>query len=339
MTHQPPPIRSLADLGRQWKERQPLLPLGGPGQVDLSFIREGLVTFSARQMQIVLDRCSFPGEREIDFKYHVPVLQDLMEHGRWLPKDQLAFCLLDGHPYLVNGYHRAFAQIASGMTIPWDIVFYPVRSMEEVRAIYLRFDTNTKKRSAAELLDAAQYAETHGLRKQVAAGLYGAIPIITAGFPSSIREMDVMVTRSIDRRLGLAEDYLPAARLFQQCVEGGQQRVFKKLLRATTMAVALATLRYQPEIAKAFWTGVAANDGLDRGDPRQALFLHFVEGARQRHGGTIGQLLGPPALCWNAYYEGRNLAYARVPHEWSVHITGTPWEYVRPRDKLQQAEE
>lgn len=100
------------------------------------------------------------------------------------------------------------------------------------------------------------------------------------------------------------------------------------MVRAPIMAVALATLRYQPSGATEFWSAVAADNGLQKGDPAKALlqFLRNLVGvtgnATQRYQSRAA------AAAWNAFWRGDRVGYIKPGLMTAFTLLGTPWHTV-----------
>lgn len=287
------------------------------------FIREGFVSLTAVQSNMVLRGCHFDGQRPIDVN-HVNVLADSMRRGAWLRRNQLDFADCQGRLYLVNGYHRLSAQVATGETIEWTVVVHPCRDMDAVRALYYKFDTNVKARTAAQILSAIDFADKTGLTKQMAKCLYGALPVIASGFSKSRNDRNTLTTRSVDRRLEMAQEYLPAAKEYEKCLGKLPTQVGSKYRSGGVAAVALVTLRYQPILAKEFWSGSAANDGLRKGDPRLALHNDLL--TRAMNAGSAVQSVFVPAYAWNAWFNDKPIKIIKVYATRRATIDGTPFE-------------
>jgi hypothetical protein len=288
-----------------------------------AFIREGFTLISPVQANQVLLHAAYEGQRKIQ-RTHVDVLADLMKREQWLAKNQLDFAELDGRLLLVNGYHRMNAQVASGKSIVWTVVIHPCRSEAEVRSLYYKFDTNARTRTGVQIIAGVGFAEQHGLSATMAEKLFNAVPIIASGFSKAVKDRDTLTTRVTDRRLALAREYVPAAKLYEQCLGRLPVKIGSKFRSAGVTAVALATLRYQPKRAVEFWTGTALNDGLSKGDPRLALYNDML--SRAMNVGSTVQSIYAPAYAWNAWFEDKQIKIIKVYAARSVAIAGTPWE-------------
>lgn len=309
--------------GRQGVNMLNVLDMTERTQGIRAFIREGFTALTAVQANQVLLQAEYEGQRAISAT-HVDVLADLMKRGQWLPKNQIDFADIDGRLVLVNGYHRMNAQVASGKTILWTIVIHPCRDDAEVRSLYYKFDTNARTRTGVQIIAGIGFADQHGLSAGMAAKLFNAIPIIASGFSKAVKDRDTLTTRVTDRRLALAREYAPAARLYEQCLGRLPIKVGSKFRTAGVTAVALATLRYQPRKATDFWEGAARNDGLAKGDPRLALYNDML--SRSMNTGSSVQSIYAPAYAWNAWFQGRPIKIIKVYAAKSVAIAGTPWE-------------
>lgn len=294
---------------------------GKSKQEVLDFLYEGFCRISAVEMNRVLQVCQYEHQRAVN-QNHVAVLADLMKRDRWQPKSQIDFAVLDGKYILINGYHRAYAQVRSGKPIEWSVVFHKCRNEAALRELYFAFDTNIRIRGTHDILRANEFADTHGVGRVMAEALYRAVPFIASGFETNPKKKNLLVAKQVDRRLEVAGDYAKAAARYEACLEGLGGVRKKKLLSGSVTAVAVITLRYQSAKAWEFWTGVANNDGLKRGDPRQALINDMMT----REGGTPVTTFAPAMIAWNAYFADRDLKLIKVLDSFVPSIAGTPFE-------------
>lgn len=286
------------------------------------FLTEGVTSLSPLEMNKVLENCGYEHQRAVNDR-HVAVLADLMKRGRWQPKSQIDFAVLNGRYILVNGYHRGYAQVRSGKTIAWSVALHPCRTEADLRSLYYAFDTNIRVRGARDILKAAEFGELHGITGELAAALYAAVPYLASNFALGASKKNYMVDRQVDRRLQIAAEYAKAAAKFGACFDGVPAHRRAKLRGGAVMAVALATFRYQGETAWQFWTGVAQNDGLKRGDPRLALNTDYM--MRKVRGGTL-ETYAPSIIAWNAFFNERPLQQIKVLDTFVPVIDGTPFD-------------
>lgn len=293
-------------------------------------IKDGIVKLTAVQMNLVVRFCIHPLQRKIRdpekvaAKQHISVLADMMRRDEWLPRRQIDFASLNGDLWVVNGTHRACAQVESGKTIEWTVAIHPVQDDTELRRLFYKFDTNLRPRSERQILGAVGFSEKGELPHEVRKGLYQAALTISHDFDLQMRKQDVIHSRNVDRRLQLASAWIKEAALYAECIDGAEGSLKKKLRLSGVMAVALVTLRYQKIVATEFWTTVALNDGLRKNDPRHALVTDLL--TRNYRGGVAKQTVVVPALAWSAFFAGETRTQLRVTDTSRVLISGTPWE-------------
>jgi hypothetical protein len=286
------------------------------------FLIEGVTSLSALEMNRVLQNCGYEHQRFVSER-HVAVLTDLMRRGRWQPKSQIDFAILDGRYILINGYHRAYAQVRSGKTVKWVIALHPCKTAAELRSLYYAFDTNIRVRGSRDILKAGEFGEIHGLTAEMADSLYRATTYLASKFIMNPKFKNYLVDKQVDRRLELASEYAKAAGRYSVCLEGLPTQRKKKMMSGAVTAVAVATFRYQGDTAWEFWSGVASMDGLKRGDPRLALASDFL--ARKVTGGTVAAF-APAVVAWNAFFDDRELRIVKVLDSFVPVINGTPFD-------------
>lgn len=286
------------------------------------FLTEGVTSLSPLEMNRVLVNCGYEHQRKVTER-HVSVLADLMKRGRWQSKSQIDFAVLNGRFILINGYHRAYAQVRSGKTIQWSIALHACKTDADLRSLYYAFDTNLRIRGARDILAANEFAQAHGLNGDMAKSLYAAVPLLARKFSTNHYDADVLTSNQVDLRLDLASQFAKAAARYAACLDGIPIRRKRKFLVGGVTAVAVATFRYQSETAWTFWTGVAQMEGLKRGDPRLALASDFM--ARSVVSGGRAVYL-PSIIAWNAFFNDRELRIIKVTEHSAAGIDGTPFD-------------
>jgi len=284
------------------------------------FLTEGVTSLSPLEMNRALQNCGYEHQRAVS-EQHVAVLADLMRRGRWQPKSQIDFAVLNGRYILINGYHRAYAQVRSGKTIVWNIALHQVKTEADLRSLYYAFDTNIRARGSRDILRAAEFSDITGVPSEMADALYRAVPYLASKF--NPKDKNFLVEKQADRRLAFAADYAKAAARFYAATEGTPGGRRSKFRSGAVVAVAVATFRYQSETAWEFWTGVAQNDGLKRGDARLALCNDFM--TRKAVGASI-EAFAPAIIAWNAYFNERPLQLIKVLDTFVPVIDGTPFD-------------
>lgn len=295
-----------------------------PSSQDItSFIREGFVSFTPAMAEHVVTHCRYERQRdETRSSSHIATLAEQMTRGLWLPKTQIDFAKVGSRVVLVNGHHRMRAQMLSGASVLWNIVIHECRDDDELRSLYWRFDTNLRKRSAANIMSGIGFAEQVGLRKEIATALWNAAPVIAAGmrFARYQQEQRQMLP---DERLAICRDYVSEANFIGEAVQLAALRTVRsKLIKVSQFAVAIVTLKHCPDKAEEFWRGVCDDDGLPKGDPRKALLIDMQ--SRGPKGALLAAQMMAAARCWNAWHAGSPIKAVKVTGN-PVRVNGTPF--------------
>lgn len=290
-------------------------------QDELAFVREGFVTFTPTDAQIVLEKCRYEFQRdETRAQAYLDGLAEQMRRGLWLPKTQIDFARVGGQLLLVNGYHRMTAMVMAKTPITWSVVIHECADMQEVRSLYWRFDTG-RTRSTSNIINGIGLADDLGLGKKAASVFWSAAQVIDLGLRFRYHEKD---GRSIlaDERIAILKEYTPEAREYEAALALAIPPVRKKLLTVSFFAIGVCILKHQPVKGREFWRGLCADDGLSKVDPRKALLsdMHTRNGAR---GLSLAQMMSA-ARAWSAFYHDRSLSHLKVTGH-AVPVAGTPF--------------
>lgn len=285
-------------------------------------LKEGRKMITPNMARRILEETNYSGQRPVA-DHHVKLLAHIMEEGRWRSGDQLAFCRLDGRLILTNGQHRMHAVIVADRAQEFQILITECMTLEEVQADYHRHDIVARKRSNAEIMASTGIGDESGLPKQFLVKLFQAGPILENDLQPVHYLKDTVAQRDIDSRIETVRDWLGEARLYEQFIRSAPKHVKQSLINAGVMAVALVTIRYQPQQAAEFWRGLAEDDGLRRGDPRKTL-LQDLESRHVRRGAFHAQRVIPALTAWNAFFEGRTLKIIKVSESSQITVRGTP---------------
>ena len=288
----------------------------------LHVLKEGRFKVSATLAMRVLEELHFSGQRPVR-PHRVEILKDIIRRKQWTPS-QIAFARLAGRLYLMNGQHRLTALVETGGSIEVQILIVEVENEDQLRALYHHFDVAVGVRSKAEILNSIGIADSYGLTKTGARAVYDAVALITNRFEPPNYQKDPVKARSVDRRLEAAQSWWPVMAKFEKLIVEAPPKVRKKLYAQGSAAVALVTLRYQPELAAQFWSGLAGNDGLAKGDPRNTLLVDMM--TRQMNVGIITQAAITSANAWNAWVAKKRITHLKVLATSKVRIAGTPFD-------------
>lgn len=257
----------------------------------------------------------FERQRKISDQ-NIKRLANEMTAGRFTPGTQIYICILpDGTLVLVNGNHTLEAIALSGIPQLLTVTTKHVSDQNEAGLIYAVFDIQ-RTRSWRDSLRAVGTDENMPHASEV----LSAIGIIEDGFAHTRAE----VISRIDR-INKLEEYSEAANMFAECIFNTPRETKKLIKRVAIIAVALETFRYQPSFAMEFWSKVANDDGLVKGDPEKALltWLRNSIGA----GGRSAQIehSRAAASAWNAAFQGRQVVTVKPNAIKNFHLLGTPW--------------
>lgn len=276
------------------------------GKTKAAIVQEGPMHFTPAKAMHVYNACRYERNRGIS-KQHVSLLREQMQRGTWLAKSPLDFARKpDGSLTLVNGHHRLAAQSESNVDIEWQIIVHDVADDDDLASLFWRFDTTMRKRSINNVLSAVGAADTLGLTSWNVSKYASAVRYIGSGMASGNNQRGMLA----DDILRLMAEWQAEALIFQDCLALAPKVVAAKMRSAQIFAVALITIRANQTKAISFWSGIAADDGLRRGDPRKTL-LDYMRDMHLASGGYTSSAVAA-ARAWNAYTAGKQLSMIRV---------------------------
>lgn len=301
-----------------------------PFRSEKSPIRLSDLLISGKEMNIdvemarrLLTECQYPEQRPLN-EDRAMLLATAMEHGTFLPFTQLAFAVHNGRHYLVNGQHRLNAVGLALTAQSFRIEVYPCRSMDEVRALYTRFDQPGGQRSLTQVSRSLGLHDEAdgGLRPPTAALLLRAAPLLMIDLRRIAPNQRPRNTRDLDAKKDFALKWKPWALDYQNCLDKGIGRYTSRFRAGGVFAVALTTLRYQRDKAIPFWSEAARNSGLLTGDPRLTLHTHFLSSRRAT---SEYELAEAACWAWNAWFQDRRLTLIKVLGS-PLKVLGTPYQ-------------
>ena len=287
------------------------------------------MTVTPEKAQIMLDEWKYTRQRAVNHGM-INYYATQMANGEFLPHTDIAVAWVtngDGKPhgYLVDGQHRLRAVVRSG--IPHDFVLrqFDCASMDQVDSLY-GFTDIGKARNINDMLRAQGKMEAYGLGKENLSAVSAAVTLIAADFGNRNK-----YTLTPTRRMEMIEQYAPAACQFLSAF--GQSKTFRLIVRNSgSLAVALATfdeaaLIYGEAKVANFWSGISANDGLRKGDPRKVVVDYvFIRASTLRRSEPAHKVARYVANCWNAWVTNRELTVSRVADATApILIRGTRW--------------
>lgn len=285
-------------------------------------LEEGRFVISPNIASQILARFNYQNQRRVE-KTHVAKLAVEMKNGVWTPGSQLAFGVMpDRVVHLVNGQHRLHAVIEAGATIEFQILLVPVKTEAELHSLYTRFDTVQRGRSDAMVMRATGIAENYGISKEASVHAFKAGICIASGFKVIHGAHRDPAFGTPDGKLDAIEQWWPVVKQYDGIIKSARGKIKRRFLNAQVMAVALVTLRYQPLRAEEFWSGVAKDDGLRKGDPRKAM-LTVLEDYNFKDNTDAAMIY--TAHCWDAWFQRRSIQYVKNASGSVCAPLGTPF--------------
>lgn len=307
---------------RHERQEKPVLDLTKV-TIDGQELHDGMrLLISPYEAHHILEEFTFTEQRSLDAANLRAHILD-MKRDRFWSGSQIVFAQLpDNKLYLVDGYHRIYAVIQSGIPIEFQVRIERVANYEKLRDLYCSIDTNLRKRSDAQIARAAGISDALDVPQTVITAALGAVTVIACGLqalPPHKRPAEVVT--AYGRKDAVAQ-WVDEIRAYADIISVASTKLKSRLLVQGVMGPALATLRHQPKKARAFWGGVAENDGLRKGDPRRTLVIALLERSVQGKWGG-GLIFAPQA--WNAWFEGRQLPAIKSYVASKPYLLGTPF--------------
>lgn len=280
------------------------------------------VSVSAEVAKLIIDECPYDGQRDLN-EDRALLLAMAMERGTFLPNTQIAFGVLDGRFYLVNGQHRLNAVGLARLDQRFRIEVYPCQSRDDLDALYCRFDQPGGQRSLTQVSRSLGLHDDtdKGLRPATAALLLRAMPILMMDLRRVAPIHRTRATRDLDAKKTEAIKWKPWAIEYQHCLDRGLTTRTARFRTGGVFAIALVTLRYQHATAREFWSEATRCSGLLSDDPRQALHSHFLSSKRSR---SEYDLMEAAANAWNAFFQKRRLTQCKALGS-PIKLLGTPF--------------
>ena len=291
----------------------------GPGR-SLDSIQSYTTMVSPIQAQHILSNQMWALQRDIR-PSHVAYLVSVIETGE-MRKMSMEFAELpDGHRWLVDGQHRLRALIEANISLPCAVTVTKCQDEDAVGRLYLTIDRQTTRDARDGFRALGLQSESH-VSPTTLARIGRAALIADLRFSCSYRQSPN--AKSLIARTETLRRWLPEGQRYAKHLEGSTAEVGRLLWRAAVAAVGLVTLR-ESAYADDFWSRMAAEDALNRDDPRARLLAWLRANRVSRIGSEI-VYAKHVAAAWNAYLEGRTLKLLKLSDPSSpVKIVGTTY--------------
>lgn len=215
----------------------------------------------------IIENDNFVDQRTLRDEHSIEIAQ-AMQMGRFPPSTQLCFAVFEKKKVIVDGQHRLWAVILSGITTEFVCTYYPVDHEQQIRELYAEMDQG-KGRGPNEVYKAQGLHKELGLTSGEVNKIGSAAPHVCACFQSRLRNK---AGRKKAMRIKFIRDFAVAANVYFEAIgSGGSGHVQRAMRRAPIMAVGLVTCFYQPEKASDFWSQVSHPHEINERDARNKL--------------------------------------------------------------------
>lgn len=247
----------------------------------------------AKQMR---DECHYDRQRSLSER-NIMRLALEMENGRFVRGTPITLAVFpDGLRYLMNGNHTMEAIMLCGKPQTLTLIQVPVNNEGDAGRMYAVLDIQ-RIRSWADSLKAMGGEGMMALAPKVMA----AMPALMGELVGGVEDLDVM-SRQV--RIEAMKEYADEANIYAGIIRGARSRVKLALTRRAVMAVALATVKYQPSSAAEFWGGIALEDGLGRHTPQKTLLDWLFEQSGKSGRTQRDDVVSACKLAWNVWFKG-----------------------------------
>lgn len=253
-----------------------------------------------------------------------------MKAGRFIPGTPIYFATLpDSRMLALNGNHtlEAITRLDPDAEVELTAIYQPVANLQEAAQIYSAMDLHRLRSwtdslrayGADKLIDDSTYWTT-----TIATGLGFMMSGFTVSNDESIMdEAQIAVRHSRELRVQIIRASEGPAKLYVAAASAGPDR--KLFKRSAVAGVGIEIMRYQPSAGTEFFTQMAQDDGLRKGDPARAL-LHYLRNNRSGSGSDRTLHAKAVASAWNAFFARRQIQFVRPGNTiGGVRIDGTPW--------------
>jgi hypothetical protein len=290
----------------------------------------GMVKMAPGTAKRILEELNFQGQRKVE-SGRVYGHAYAIRTGEWMDDYPIHFAALpDGRIWLVDGQHRLSAISEQQSPVGVVIRLVEVDSEKEARKFYSGFDQKQSTRTNTQIIAAVDIAKDIGLSNRMTRAVFEAAPLLLNNLEvlhgsASVKSNPEFFLQQA--RMKVVTDWANEAKTYSGITEVARRGLYERLKKTGPVAVGLYTLRYQLAKAKEFWTGVANDDGLRKGDPRKTLINDLEE--RGLRTGSVRQRVQQSSLAWNAFCEGRDLKVIKCVTDAPIVLWGTPLKAMR----------
>lgn len=273
---------------------------------------------------------NFAHQRFLRNKY-VKALEKEIKAGRLLSTAEIHILHHGDQMVMINGQHTCNAIVKHGQAVQVTVRHTSVENEDEIAFIYAYGHDNGLKRSHADALAAYNLSSKFGIPQKKTGELASAMRHIYAGFGWDTKNGTSNSTPVIEIKdqMGYWADTM--IEVFE--LPAPRSRVHATFFQRSYLSVALVTMRWQPEKATEFWTGVFNPTGLVWEDPRAVcnrMLEKLIDAPGHHKSSDMPEKSRKVAACWNAYWNETTLKQApRISPEacaLPIKILGTPYD-------------
>lgn len=266
----------------------------------------------------------------------VKYLARQMVSGQFRSSAQIIFSVENGEGcFLINGQHTLNAILLCGIPQFISVQYLESAGKVDTASTYGVIDTGIKRRPG-DLFSAMYLKEELELNATNFDRLATAVKFIAAKFLPNGNDG----RENNDEWAERIREYGSAAHQFFDATTDLPSEM-RSIYRSSSLGVGLVTFRYSAPLlgldkVKAFWQGVALDNGLIHGDARKAANRHLLTTNMSNKGGvsklktnTVSAHYSARVIasCFNAYMEGKTLKQPRVDNATEpIRITGSPFK-------------
>lgn len=281
--------------------------------------REVLVTPSLAH--VLLTRWSYPKNRTKS-QSAIRRYAALMRANRWkLSSLDFFRNAEDDAVYLCNGHRRLRAVIQAERAVRFRACMGRLPTFEHIHEQYLTYDDPNSIRRLSEVVGGTSL---EAVGPSFVTKLRAAVALILDDFGTPSPALRKMPMGVFAEQIELLTEWIPALDLYRSFLSGsgGKEALWRGMIAAPAMAVALVTFRDDQEEAEEFWRRIAGDDGLEKGSP-EWLANRYIREQGFNKGITPAYRSRYVAGCWNAMKEGRQ-AFKMYPNpSQPIKILGT----------------
>ena len=272
---------------------------------------------------IVIENYNYVNQRPFS-KKHVDILAIAMENKQFREFTPVDFAVLDGKPHLINGQHTLRALVKSKIPLNLAINLHKTDDLATVESLYGKYDIG-RTRSLRDTFGSLGAEMALAPRELTAVGV--AVSLIMRGF-KPIGGADTAIKqyerKNFDNIKAVMKTWEEEAKAYFACMAPASN--FNKLLfmRGSVIAIGLLTFRHNKEKATEFWSAAVLDDGLRNEDPRRALISWLRNNGVMSKYGQVQYKAA--AICWNAFFRGKQLTRVHANADGPLQVLGTPVE-------------